>query len=315
LPSPAEPTIARIRRMGIGEEGLDQRIYARLQLEGTRSDPRLTRGRGSMIADYHEAVEEVERLRFLMEAGLHELSKSLEREEAALGVGRNDPHLTSSQTDALQAAWERAELARAEITNELPYVHAVALVGLQSALDALVEELVPAWRGALEIESRIARLDGDALAAWQSVPEDKQHLLKQAMAEELVAQIPKKTRRDWKPKGGEGANRYETALEHAGLHAGGRRPVPDDLDVALAELNALRNVIVHRAGRVDAAALQAAPGLPYAEGDFVRVSRAQYRMYSAAAQAYGAEVIRRLMRDLVDDVDLRQWRHHAKLGT
>lgn len=37
------------------------------------------------------------------------------------------------------------------------------------------------------------------------------------------------------------------------------RPIPDDLEIALTELGAVRNVLVHRAGRIDAQALRSWP--------------------------------------------------------
>lgn len=43
----------------------------------------------------------------------------------------------------LAAAGERADLARAELTNEYPFLNAMTLVALYSALDALVEDLAP----------------------------------------------------------------------------------------------------------------------------------------------------------------------------
>jgi hypothetical protein len=56
----------------------------------------------------------------------------------------------------------------------------------------------------------------------------------------------------------------------------------------------LRHVIAHRAARVDKRALKAAPTLAYAEGDLVRLSRADYRRYSAALWTYGQEVVGRI---------------------
>lgn len=48
-----------------------------------------------------------------------------------------------------------------------------------------------------------------------------------------------------------GAKRYEKGLRRVGLGAPEGRPIPADLDQALCEVGALRDVWVHRAGRVD----------------------------------------------------------------
>jgi hypothetical protein len=230
--------------------------FALRQLEAARRDPRAVRGRGAMVADFQDAMEEAERIRELGVWGLYELRRSLEREEAECGVSREDSGVAQSEARKLQAAWERSEMARAEIENEYPHLHATALISMHSALDALVEELGKSGR-----------------------PRDA------------------------------GAARYETVLAKAGLRAPHDRPLPDDLRQALAELGALRDVLVHRAGSVDELAINDAPSLTqrYGQGDFVRLNRADYRRYSAAGRAYGAEIIRRLFGRLAPDVDLASW--------
>ncbi len=82
----------------------------------------------------------------------------------------------------------------------------------------------------------------------------------------------------------------------------------------LAEVVALRHVLAHRAGRVDERALKQAPALRYADGELVRVTRAEYRLYSAALWTYGEEVIRRLMGDLVPAPPLADWRQNYTLN-
>jgi hypothetical protein len=99
---------------------------------------------------------------------------------------------------------------------------------------------------------------------------------------------------DASPRGA-GAERWENVLRNAGLQAPPERPIPADLDQALAEAVALRHVLAHRAGRVDARALAQAPSLRYADGDLVRVTHADYLVYSAALWTYGEEVVRLLL--------------------
>ena len=120
----------------IGEPNLGE--SARKQLEEARRDPRLDRGRGASVADFWAAVEEAERVRMLGIWGLYELQRSLENEEAKLGVSRDDPNLDDSVTRHLQAAWERAELARSDHEAGHAGLNAQCLVSQVSALDALV---------------------------------------------------------------------------------------------------------------------------------------------------------------------------------
>jgi hypothetical protein len=128
----------------IGEDGLCE--YARYQIETARRDPRLDRERGASAADFKIALEEIERIRALAIGGIHELSHALDREEARLGVTRGTPDLRPDVVANLQAAWERTEMARVEIEREHPLLNAQALLSLNSELDAMVEEFVPALR-------------------------------------------------------------------------------------------------------------------------------------------------------------------------
>ena len=129
----------------IGEESAGE--FARRHLKAARKDPRLSRENGrAMLADFRDAMDEAERVRALSVWGLHELTFALEREERRHGVRRDAAQIPPSVARALQAAWERAELARAEIDNEIPHFNAQALISMNSALDAMVEELVVSWR-------------------------------------------------------------------------------------------------------------------------------------------------------------------------
>lgn len=81
--------------------------------------------------------------------GLYELQQALEREEQQFAAAQDDPASHANLSDSLQALWERAELARAEIANGHPALNSQALINMNSALDALIEEFVPAMRDIL----------------------------------------------------------------------------------------------------------------------------------------------------------------------
>jgi hypothetical protein len=126
----------------IGPQGLGE--FAAKQIANVRIDPRTQRNRddlGAVVLDFWDEIEEAERLREVGTCGLYELSLSLEREEAKLGVHRDDSNLTEDQRQELQAAWERAEIAHAERANQHPHLNAVALIAMTSALDAFIEDL------------------------------------------------------------------------------------------------------------------------------------------------------------------------------
>jgi hypothetical protein len=107
---------------------------------------------------------------------------------------------------------------------------------------------------------------------------------------------------------GEGTARYEAVLATVGLSAPPDRPIPDDMEQALTEFSALRDVIVHRGGRADRKCLDATPTLNLPEGQLVRLGRADYLRYAAGLRTYGMEIARRLMGPSMFDLDLAKWR-------
>jgi hypothetical protein len=209
---------------------------------------------------------------------------------------------------------ERAELAKAGIGNGHPAINAQALIGLNSALDALAEQFTPAVRD-LPFESLIKNAEDQVPeAAKQLTPERREQLL--TVLRDLL-KAPKKL----KKLTGSGASRYETRLQQVGLGAPADRPIPTDLDQALAELGAIRDVLIHRAGRVDDKAKAQVPSLSYQVGELVRLTDEDYRTYSAAVRCYGWEVVYRSYRkwpevsDAVDGPRLDRWREYHMIGT
>jgi hypothetical protein len=296
--------------MAIGEEGLGE--YAREQLEAARRHPRLERGSGAMIADFWAAMEEADRTRMAAIFGLHELQRGLKREQERFDAEGGDKRAEAE----LQALWERAELARAEIENDHPAFNAHALIAMNSALDALVEQFVEAVRD-LPFLVRMKE-------AEEKVPEAAKILtpeIREAMLEKLREAFKVSKLKRMGRKGG-GTARYEPLLKQVSLDAPEDRPIPDDLDQALAEIGALRDVLIHRAARVDEDALEKASSLRerFVEGQLIRLSGEDFRTYSAAIRCYGAEVIHRFYRrwpDLADPEggpNLANWRDYHTIN-
>lgn len=288
--------------MAIGEDGLSG--YAREQLEAARYDPRLDRGHGGMVADFGAAVEEVERTRMMAIIGLQEIRRFYQREQEEFDKQGGD----QQREYDLQAYWERAELAQAEIANGHPSINAQALIGLYSALDALVEQFAPALRD-LPFLVRLKE-------AEQQVPEAAEHLtpeLREQMIKTLqkLLEVPELKQLEKK-----GTARYERRLRRIGI--GAQRPIPADLDEAMRELGVIRDRLIHRAGRIDKEALQKASSLSkrYKDGELIRLHDEDYRRYSAAIRWYGAGVIDRVYGKPSedDDSDSDDWRQHYMAG-
>lgn len=315
MPQPLSKHVSALeenQRMSIGEEGLGE--LARSQLEAARRDPRLDRGRTAMVADFWDSMEEVERVRSLGMWGLHELRQSLDREEQRLGVSRTDANLSAGDHASLQAAWERAQLAEAEQVNGHPYLNAQALIGMTSALDAMVEDFVAS--------NRMFMINLAAKRIWTEIAAHQGDSLKDEIRETLLSELRERIAQAIPDAGrlrGHGLSRYEQHLKIIRLDSPPDRPIPSDFAEALVELSALRNVLVHRAGRIDQHALDKAPSLArrYKEGEFVRISREDYGTYSAAVRCYAAEIQFRSIRswpevsDEQDGPKLTNWRDYC----
>jgi hypothetical protein len=285
---------------------------AERQLADARRDPRLGHGREAVVADWWAAMGAAERVRTLADWGLHELVDSEVNEERRLDASHADPADPRRQA-AIDAACQRAELARAERNNQLAEHNAMTLISMVGALDALVEELVPRVRKMLvesqakPIVDRVRQHEVEAIAHVGDTNLEAIVRVIEQMLDEQLGDF------DGFPRG-VGAKRWEDVLRHVGLQAVAERPIPADLDKALTEVVALRHVLAHRAGRVDARALKQAPSLRYADGDLVRVTHADYLLYSAALWTFGQEVISRLIGIGVPAPLLSNWRQNYTLN-
>lgn len=270
--------------------------YAREQIVAARRDPRLERGHEGMVADFGDAVEEVERVRMMSVIGLNEIRRSYAREKGDFDRAGGD----DQREHEVQVLWQRAEMARAEEDNGYPAINAQALIGLHSALDALVQQLPVALRDL----PFLVRLD----EAERVVPEAAKHVTPE-LREELIKQLQKLLQtpklRQLERKG---VARYERRLRRVGL--GFQRPIPEGLDKALREIGVIRDLLIHRAGRIDGEALGKARSLAdrYQDGELVRLSDEDYRTYSGAIRWYGAEVIHRIYGGGDDGSDPDNWR-------
>lgn len=287
-----------------------QRLADR-QLADARRDPRLGHGRDAVVADWRAAMSAAERVRTLADWGLQELLESETHEEQRLkaeGVADGP-----ARDVALQAARERAQLARAENDNQLVELNATTLVSMLGALDALVEGLVPRARDFLVEYLSRRMIDGASELEPEAAAQIDEETLK--VLEHAVQKIVSRQLGDSGavPKG-TGAKRWESALANARLQTPPNRSIPEDLDLALNEIVQLRHVMTHRAGRVDDRARANAPSLRFAEGELVRITRAEYRRYSAALWTYGEEIIHRLLRDLAPPPSLENWRQNHTLN-
>lgn len=293
----------------IGEEQVGS--YARWQLEAARSDPRLDRTEPVLGDDFRHSIEEAQRTRELGYLGLRELAGCYERERDRLEVSSAGTELNTWQRSKLQGYWERSEMAKAELENDAPHLNALALISILSALDALVEGMPTALVNVLTNISLDRFMDGlpdKAKAEFSAFPEPTQRGIKRVVEKRFRnMHALAKQKRTY----GAGVGRYENVLKQVGLQQAETSPIPASLNEALQEAHAIRNVLVHRGGRVDEPAKTAAPTLEFQVGHFIRLGGRDYLRFWAAVTTYGYLVIGRLFGPYAPDVDLEDWeRNH-----
>lgn len=276
------------------------RGLALAQIEQAETDPRGRKEVGSREA-FYAATGEAENLRFLTQLGLMELS-------------RRPVHADSAGDQYRQAKWEQSYMAQLMVDADFPYLNGMTLVSIYGAVDALIEGLVPSRAEAALAIRALAILEEMDLDDGQA-----QRLFKAAMASDQVSEELARIVKNAGRVGSGGLSRYERHLREAGLVDFPDRPFPRELDAALKEIGALRDVLVHSGARVDAKAVAKAPTLPqrgYSEGSFVRIGREHYRLYSAALFTFAEEVLDRMLIQVGRDRPnrLANWRNNATLN-
>lgn len=232
----------------------------------------------------------------------------------------------SGSANYTQTEWVRKEMVLADRGNGYPHLNAMTLVSMFGSVDCLVEKLAPSFREAMmsvkenvteqarslaqrAIEQTLAN-PPEALADYRPSPDLLAHMedaLTAAIAQRVSEEVRHVVGKAWKgvdaaePKKrviGAAPSRWETPLETVGLGPDKDHQIPVSLADALSEVTGLRNVIVHRGGRIDEQALRDHPSLSerwgFQEGQFVRIDTAMYRRYSAALRTYAGEVERRV---------------------
>ena len=136
--------------------------------------------------------------------------------------------------------------------------------------------------------------------------------LSKVLATELLQQPLKAPSRDMPA-----ADSWEDLLKRIYLRPIPGRPLPEDLRLTLNEIGAVRNVFLHRMGRIDAKALQYVTQGQWTTVDAqIEIDDGIYSLYVAALLAYQAEVndrVRHQMK-LPGLADINEWRTMIPAG-
>lgn len=220
-----------------------------------------------------------------------------------------------------QVEWQRKQLVLADRSNGHPHLNGVTLVSMIGSVDYLAEQLAPSYREiwnrafAKQVTERMLS-NPELVAALRLNSDEIAHFEEACIG--AAAQ-----RQDRIPVvAGAAPGRWEAPLSTVGLGADPNRPIPPSLDEALSEVTGLRNVLVHRGGRIDTKALKSHPSLAgrlgLQEGQFIRIDSNMYRRYSAALRTYAGEVERRVLAkvgiELPRQLAMTDWQNNHYVG-
>lgn len=180
----------------------------------------------------------------------------------------------------LEAAKQEADLARREVANNFPFLHAQAVLLLCSSFECLIYDFLRTW---LKHEPRALQREEIQkikirFADYQSMTE-----------EERLDYVVRELERDLKVSDRIGTGRFEGLLGGVGLSG----PVPKAIQRDLFELYQIRNVLAHRRGLVDKKLAEACPWLRLKVGGEICIDHKGYAKYSRAVSAYAALLIHR----------------------
>jgi hypothetical protein len=174
-----------------------------------------------------------------------------------------------------------AEFAAKESAGGFPLLQEFTIVGFWGAFESAIEDVVI---GIISNEPVFLRAAPFAkvkipLAEFESLERDDRMRI-------LLRELQRTLRTEQR----HGVNGFEAMLDTVNFSGS----VPAEVREALWEMHHVRNLIVHRASRVDRAFAEACPKMGLKVGDSAKVSREQCAHYVASLLEYGALISERI---------------------
>ncbi len=198
-------------------------------------------------------------------------------EQLARGLGlESEPGVSLLRAEAEEFGPYAASEANAGFT----YVNSLLAVRLLTILESVVDEaVVDALRSrsdVLDVEA-VRKLKGPLVDFMRASDADRSELLAEMLSHETKATF--KT----------GVGKFEALLEIVGLGGG----VDEEGRRGILELTEVRNVVVHRRGRVDSRFLKMCPWLDIPSAHILVITSEMFERYRRAVGYYLLEVTRR----------------------
>jgi hypothetical protein len=190
----------------------------------------------------------------------------------------------------LENAQQQAELAQREVDEGFPLLHAYAALAMWSSLEASVRLFLARWlehsKGALEVKA-VQKLRV-RIGEYESLKgEDRFFYILDLLEQDTAAPFRA------------GITRFEAILKPFGLSGA----VDDEVQRDLFELNQIRNVLMHRGGRVDRRLVEACPWQGLMVGQQVIIDNHAIERYFHAVARYGDELLQRVEEYFAAELD------------
>jgi len=188
---------------------------------------------------------------------------------------------SQKEKDRLKSAREEAKLAQQEVDMGFPVLHAWAVISLWAHLESLFRIFIATWlrhkRSAWKIDA-IRRLR-IKVGEYESIAKDERHIF-------IAGQLERELGAGLKA----GVTRFETLLEPFGLSGN----LPACVKRQIYEFGQVRNLVAHRAGKIDNHFLNACPWIDANLGTELNISKKMLGSYYHASLAYVTLIICRL---------------------
>lgn len=205
----------------------------------------------------------------------------------------DEKHRTPEHEKVIVTAQRDADLAEREIATGFPILFANALVALWSLLEETIRATVAAW---LKNDPTVWQVDVIAklrvrLGEYERLSkEERYYYVAELMESETSAGLRN------------GVARFEAMLKPLSLDG----PVPDELRKDMFELGQVRNVIVHRGGRIDRQLTNSCPWLNFEVGNELSIKKEQFDQYLKAVQNYVLLIVCRIGEHFGKDLTMRK---------
>jgi hypothetical protein len=225
---------------------------------------------------FSDFLNHSQQLSYLLELSVRGISsiRAMPQVIRAIAKAEDDhAHPTGKRLTDLANATKLAELAQQEVDAGFPLLHEQAAISMWSSLEATVKECLAQWitrEPSAKQKDKLKKIKISYADYESMAPDDRAYYIVDMLEREVAAPFK------------QGVTRFEVLLQIFGLDG----PVEENVGKTIFELNAVRNVLVHRRGIADRRFVEACPWLGLTVGERLKVDRVAIARYGEATSKY-----------------------------